>query len=83
MEINPTKLFTLKEDTGVWPEFGRPRLVLKGTIVWQHGTRKSSLGGYIGTYSLTYQHELGYSPYDNKFQLKTDKVEALAVEESL
>lgn len=33
-----------------------------GEVYWLHGSRPSSLGGYLGTYSPTYRQANGYSP---------------------
>ena len=31
-------------------------------VYWLHGSRPSSLGGYLGRYSGTYEHSMGISP---------------------
>jgi len=40
-----------------------------GDILWCHAERRSSLGGYVGTYSKTYRHWGGISPTGMEFQM--------------
>ncbi len=79
VNILPPRVFRLKADAVVLPHWGIPRTIPAGTLLWQHGTRASSMGSYIGNYSLTYRQVNGYSPKPGiEFQLKTDLVEAVA-----
>lgn len=77
MNITPTRLFRLLGEVSlVCPV----KVIPAGTILWQHGSRKSSLGGYVGTFSETYsypyQGHTRWSPLPARvFPLKTDKVE--------
>ena len=75
--ITHTNLATTKHDLVVWPEYGPPIAIPAGTVLWMHGSRPSSMGGYIGTFSRTYQQANGYSPDCNTFSLQTDNVEKL------
>ena len=75
--ITHTNLATTKQDHVVWPEYGPPITIPAGTVLWMHGSRPSSMGGWIGTFSRTYQQANGYSPNGYTFSLKTDNVERL------
>ena len=79
MNITPTCLFRLKEDAVVLPHWGTPRTIPAGTVLWQNSSRKSSTGGYIGHYSLTYRQANGISPKPGiTFFLKTDLLEPIS-----
>ncbi len=70
-------LFRVKEFTVVQPDVGGAVTLVPGMILWMHGSRKSSLGGYIGTFSFTYEQKYGLSPKPGKvFMMSTDHVEA-------
>ncbi len=83
VNIHVPKLYRLLRPVVVWPEFGGPRTLEAGTVVWLHGNRRSSLDGYIGTFSETYRHpgQTGpsdvYSPKDGRFHFHMENVEAV------
>lgn len=57
------KLFKLRDD--LTPEeatIASAAGLEAGKIYWLHGSRSSSLGGFLGTYSPTYRQVNGYSP---------------------
>lgn len=74
--VATTKLFKLTDDRVVAGD-GPVRMLPAGTILWQHGNRKSSVSGYIGTFSETYTHTGGtmISPKSGRFEMKTEHVE--------
>lgn len=67
---------------------GAYRVLTPSDVLWCHGSRASSLGGYIGTFTMTYPHKnkageiVGYSPVATPpssvaFQLHMGRVEAM------
>jgi len=48
-----------------------PRIAI-GDVLWLHGSRRSSLGGYIGQFSKTYSHYGGISPRGEVFTMLTE-----------
>lgn len=63
MTVYATKLYRVTSE-----EFAIRTGTVVGEVVWCHGNRKSSLGGYIGRFCKTYPHKnkageiVGYSP---------------------
>lgn len=47
-----------------------------GMLLWLHHSRKSSLGGYIGTFSEVWQEAGWVGPKSNRFSLLMEYVEA-------
>jgi hypothetical protein len=77
MNLRSDKLYRVLSIQVVAPDYG-PLLTLEpGTILWMHGSRPSTLGGYIGTFSTTYTQMNGFSPNHDRFQLKTEHVEPI------
>ncbi len=56
MNIRTTRLYRVKQNI--------PMMAQKDDILWLVGSRKSSLGGYIGNFQRTYEHSNNttYSP---------------------
>lgn len=60
----------------VWPNHGQVMTVDPDQVLWFHASRKSSIGGYIGTFSLAYLN-MGWHPNGNLFQLSMDCVQEI------
>lgn len=45
-----------------------------GKLLWLHSSRRSSVGGYIGTFSETYRHGNRISPKSGEFQMLMEYV---------
>jgi hypothetical protein len=74
--INSTNLYRALRDIVVIPDIGPVCTIDAGTVLWMHGIRSSSLGGYIGTFSFVYQQINGFSPRPGPlFKIKTDAVD--------
>jgi hypothetical protein len=78
VNITPTNLYrVVTPAVVVWPEYGAPRTLVAGTILWQHGCRRSSLGGHIGRFSDVYRQLNGYSPTGFDFELHKSHLEEM------
>lgn len=76
VDIIPTRLFRVVTPQVAWPEFGPPFTIESGALLWQHSNRRSSLGGYIGTFTRTYHSAVGrvFPSPGSSFKLHHDHV---------
>ena len=79
-EVQTTRVYRLLADGWVWPEHGSPRPIAADTPLWLHTSRKSSLGGYIGTFSYCWVAPGFIGPKGFTFDLKMDLAKALLEE---
>lgn len=75
MNITPSKLYRCKSQQLVRQELGSLISLGPDEVLWMYGSRRSSLGGYIGIFSRTYTQINGYSPTGYKFEIHLDNME--------
>lgn len=72
--VRPTKLYRLITP-GICRYTSPMKDIEPGAILWLHGSRPSTLGGYIGTFSETYVQMNGHSPRAGTFTMSLEHVE--------
>ena len=73
--VTITRLYRLESSNPPMRHVDGPSRDLKpGAVLWCHGSRRSTLGGYIGIYSEAYRHFGGWSPRAGRFEMKTEHV---------